>query len=146
MADSPFASATEHATAIREKEVSCRELAELYIGRIHQHNPALHAIVISNEADAIRTARERDDDLSRNIVRGPLHGVPVTVKEAFNLTGLKTTVNFPQLKNNVATADALIVETTERGRRDDPRQDQHPDDAERLPEFWTALSDREQSL
>ena len=98
MADSPFASASEHATAIREKEVSCRELAELYIGRIHKHNPALHAIVINNEADAIRTAGERDDDLTHNIVRGPLHGVPVTVKEAFNLTGLKTTVNFPQLK------------------------------------------------
>ena len=65
VADSPFASASEHATSIREKAVSCRELAELYIGRIHKHNPALHAIVISNEADAIRTARERDDDLSQ---------------------------------------------------------------------------------
>jgi amidase len=105
-----FASASQHAASIREKEVSCRELAELYIGRIHQHNPALHAIVISNEADAIRTAGERDDDLvNNNIVRGPLHGVPVTVKESFNLTGLKTTVNFPRLKNNVATSDALIV-------------------------------------
>jgi amidase len=108
-AGSPFASACEHATSIRKREVSCRELAELYIGRIHQHNPALHAVVISNEADAIRTACERDDDLGKGIVRGPLHGVPVTVKEAFNLTGLKTTVNFPQLKNNVATTDALIV-------------------------------------
>jgi len=109
MADSPFASASEHATSVRKKEVSCRELADLYIGRIHKHNPALHSIVISNEADAIRTACERDDDLTHNIVRGPLHGVPVTVKEAFNLTGLKTTVNFPQLKNNVAATDALIV-------------------------------------
>ena len=56
MADSPFASASEHATSIREKEMSCRELAELYVGRIQRHNPALHAIVISNEAEAIRTA------------------------------------------------------------------------------------------
>jgi Asp-tRNA(Asn)/Glu-tRNA(Gln) amidotransferase A subunit family amidase len=59
MADPPFASASEHATSIREKEVSCRELTELYLGRIHTHNPVLHAIVISNEADAIRTACER---------------------------------------------------------------------------------------
>ncbi len=109
MAGSPFVSASEHATSIREREMSCRELAELYIGRIHKHNPALHAIVISNEADVIRTAYERDDDLAHNIVRGPLHGVPVTVKEAFNLAGLKTTVNFPQLKNNIAATDALIV-------------------------------------
>jgi amidase len=103
------ASASEHATAIREKGVSCRELTELYVGRIRHHNPGLHAIVISNEADAIRTARERDDDVNNGIVRGPLHGVPVTVKEAFDLTGFRTTVNFRPLKNNVAAADALIV-------------------------------------
>jgi amidase len=109
MADSPYASASEHATSIREQAVSCQSLAELYVGRIRQFNPALNAIVISNEADAIRTARERDDDLRQHVVRGPLHGVPVTVKESFNLTGFKTTVNFPQLKNNVATADALVV-------------------------------------
>ena len=130
----------------QRERVSCRALAELYIGRIHQHNPALHAIVISNEADAIRTARERDDDLTNNIVRGPLHGVPVTVKESFNLAGLKTTVNFPQLKNNVAATDALIVKRLKEAGAIHPRQDQHPDDAERLPEFRAALSDREQSL
>jgi amidase len=104
-----FASANEHAISIREKGVSCRELAELYIERIHEHNPALHAIVISNEADALRTAGERDGDLINNIVRGPLHGVPVTVKESFNLTGLATTVNFTQLRSNRAATDALIV-------------------------------------
>jgi amidase len=109
MVDSPFSSATDHAGSIRRKEVSCRELTELYLERIRTHNPALHAIVISNEADAMRTASERDHDLSRNIVRGPLHGVPVTIKESLNLAGLKTTVNFPRLKNNVAAADALIV-------------------------------------
>jgi amidase len=104
-----IASASEHAISVREKAVSCRELTELYLGRIQKHNPSLHAIVISNEADAIRTACERDDDLTKDIVRGPLHGVPVTVKEAFDLTGLRTTVNFRPLRNNVAASDALIV-------------------------------------
>jgi amidase len=110
LAPSPFASASDHATSIREKGVSCRELAELYVRRIHKHNPDLHAIVTCNEADALRTACERDNDLTHNIVRGPLHGVPVTVKEAFNLTGLRTTANFPQLKNNIATTDAVVVQ------------------------------------
>jgi amidase len=109
MARSPFVSASEHATSVRENRGSCQELAELYLSRIHQHNPALHAIVLSNEAGALQAARERDEDLRHNIIRGPLHGVPVTVKEAFNLEGLKTTVNFPRLKNNVATSDALVV-------------------------------------
>jgi hypothetical protein len=109
MACSPFASASEHAASIRANGQSCQELAELYLSRIHQHNPALHAIVLSNEAGALQAARERADDLRHNIVRGPLHGVPVTVKEAFNLEGLKTTVNFLRLKNNVATSDSLVV-------------------------------------
>jgi amidase len=109
MTTTAFLPATEHARAIRERRVTARELAELYIGRITHHNPALHAIVIGNERDALATARARDEDLTRDIVRGPLHGVPVTVKEAFNITGLKTTVNFEQLKNNVASTDAYIV-------------------------------------
>ncbi len=110
LAPAPFASASQHATAVRERQVSCRELAELYIGRIQRHNGSLHAIVVGNQTDALRTACERDDDLTRNVVRGPLHGVPVTVKEAFNLSGHKTTVNYPLLKNNVALTDSFIVQ------------------------------------
>lgn len=94
---------------IRSGQISAYQLTELYLARIQQHNPALHAIVIGNDADALRTARERDDDLRKNGVRGPLHGVPVTVKESFNLAGLKTTVNFAQLKDNVASQDAFVV-------------------------------------
>src|SRR5262245_24655072 len=95
---------------IRSGQLSSQHATEHYLARIQQHNPALHAIVIRHQADALRTARERDDDLTKNTVRGPLHGVPVTVKESFNLAGLKTTVNFPQLKDNVASQDAFVVQ------------------------------------
>ena len=104
-----FLSAVEHSRTIRERRATSQELTELYVSRIRQHNPALHAIVIGNETAALQSARERDDDLRRDVVRGPLHGVPVTVKEAFNLTGLKTTVKFLQLKNNTASRDAFAV-------------------------------------
>ncbi len=102
---SPFASATEQALAIREGGVSSLELTEQYIHRIHRYNPSLNAIVVHNEADALQTARACD----ANLPRGPLHGVPVTVKEAFNLKGHKTTVNFSSLKNNIAADDSYIV-------------------------------------
>src|SRR5437762_995510 len=88
---------------------SSSDATRAYLDAIQKKNPALNAIVVSNEADAVRTAKERDDELKKGTVRGPLHGVPVTVKEAFNLAGHKTTVNFPQLKNNVATEDAAVV-------------------------------------
>jgi amidase len=109
MTSTAFLPATEHARAIRERSVAALDLTELYISRIARHNPALHAIVIGNEPDALTTARVRDEDLTRDIFRGPLHGVAVTVKEAFNMTGLKTTVNFEPLKKNVASTDAYIV-------------------------------------
>jgi len=109
MTTTAFVSAAEHAKAIRERRVTSRELAELYIARIALHNPALHAIVIGNERDALATAAARDADLARGNVSGPLHGVPVTVKEAFNIAGFKTTVNFEQLKDNVASTDAYVV-------------------------------------
>lgn len=105
----PFATAVEHARSIRDGDVSSEELTRLYLSRIATHNPALNAVVISNEADALRTARDRDQDLKDRVVRGALHGVPVTVKESFNMTGLKTTVNAAQLKNHVARSDAYVV-------------------------------------
>ncbi len=98
---SPFASASDHALSIREGAVSSLELTQLYLERIHRYNPSLNAIVVSNDADALRAARERNP--------GILHGVPVTVKEAFNLSGHRTTVNFPQFKNNIATRDSYVV-------------------------------------
>jgi amidase len=106
---SPFDSAVRLADAVREGDVSCTRLVQLYLDRIHKYNPALNAVVISNESDALHSAGLLDHDLHRNIVRGPLHGVPVTVKEAFNLAGLKTTVNFTPLRNHVAARDAFIV-------------------------------------
>jgi amidase len=108
-ADAAFASASEHAVSVRQKEVSSSELTALYYERIRKYNTRLNAIVCSNETDALRTARERDHDLTSGIVRGPLHGVPVTVKESFDLAGSRTTVNFSQLKANIAGADALAV-------------------------------------
>ena len=111
MPPSPFASATELAALVRSGDITAVDLTSAYLDRIRQHNPALHAIVIANDAAALRTARDRDRELAAGTVRGPLHGVPVTVKEAFDIAGLKTTVNFPLIRNNVATTDAKMVRT-----------------------------------
>jgi amidase len=109
MVSSPFASALELAGLIASKSVSSEALTELYLSRIRAHNPALQAVIVPNAEDARRTARDRDADLARGAAPGLLHGVPITVKESFDVAGLPTTVNFRQLKDNVATADALVV-------------------------------------
>src|SRR5689334_20762822 len=72
-ADAAFASASQHAASIRQKHVSSSELTALYYQRIRAYGNRLNAIVCSNETDARRSSRERDEDLAGGIVRGPLH-------------------------------------------------------------------------
>jgi len=106
---SPFAAATAHAALIRGRTETSEALTAAYLARIGRLNPTLHAIVVDNEAEARAEARARDAELAEGVVRGPLHGVPVTVKESYDLAGLPTTVNFKPLRRNVATADSYVV-------------------------------------
>jgi amidase len=83
-----YSSATELARVIREKEVSSAEVVEAYLARIEEVNPKLNAVV-QLTADAARTrAREADAALARGEAWGPLHGVPVTIKDAFETEGI----------------------------------------------------------
>src|SRR2546423_11460710 len=78
-----YSSATELARAIRDKQVSSAEVVEAHLARIEEVNPKLNAVVHLT-ADAARPrAREADAAMARGAVWGPLHGVPVTIKDAF---------------------------------------------------------------
>jgi amidase len=83
-----YTSAARLARAIREKEVSSEEVVNAYLARIGEVNPKLNAVVYLT-ADAVRgRAREADAALARGEVWGPLHGVPVTIKDAFATEGI----------------------------------------------------------
>src|SRR6188472_2984600 len=105
----PFASASELAAAIRSRLISSRELLELYLGRIERFNPALNAIVTLDadraraEADAADAAIARGDDL------GPLHGVPITIKDSIETAGMRTTSGAKMLTDYVPQHDAVTV-------------------------------------
>jgi len=83
-----YSSATEIARAIREREVSSEEVVSAHLARVEEVNPKLNAVVHLT-ADAARArAREADAALARGEVWGPLHGVPVTIKDAFETEGV----------------------------------------------------------
>ena len=85
-----YASASEIARAIREREVSAEEVTGAYLARVEEVNPKLNAFVqVAGEAARGR-ARELDAALARGELQGPLHGVPVTIKDAFDLAGVVT--------------------------------------------------------
>jgi amidase len=109
MSDLIFRTASELAAIIREKGASAVEVLEAHLDRIARHNRALNAIVTPNEDAARQRAREADAALARGEVWGPLHGVPVTVKDVFETAGLRTTSSFKPLADYVPQQDATVV-------------------------------------
>src|SRR5215475_5331242 len=109
MTQLPFRSATELAAAVRGKEVSSAELLECYLDRIEELNPALGAVVTLDAEGARREAAEADGRLARGAEVGPLHGLPVTVKDCLETAGMRTTCGAPELAGYVPEKDAEAV-------------------------------------
>ena len=85
-------------------------MLDFYLARAERHNPALNAIIAWQVDAARQRARDADAALAKGEVWGPLHGVPMTVKESFNLAGLPTTFGNPLWKDNIATGNAVVVD------------------------------------
>jgi amidase len=109
MTDIVFLSAGELAAAIRSRDISAVAALEAHIAQIERHNPALNAVVTRDEAAARARAALADAALARGEVWGPLHGVPITVKDAFETKGMRTTASFKRLSAHVPGADATVV-------------------------------------
>jgi amidase len=104
-----FQSATEAARTLRRKELSSRELTGMLLARIEAVNPALNAVVELGQTAALREAAAADEATARGDDTGPLHGVPMTIKDAFNVAGLPTTWGNPAFKEYVADSDATVA-------------------------------------
>jgi amidase len=109
MTDLAFRSALDLAAAIRAREVSARELLDLCIARIERHDPRINAVVVRDFERARARADAADASLARGETWGPLHGVPMTVKESFDLEGHPTTWGLPGYRDHRPTEDAVAV-------------------------------------
>src|SRR5215204_295739 len=108
-----FETATRLARAIRNGRLSSVEATEAHLQRIARLNGPINALVVVDRDSALKAARAADRAADRapakKIALGPLHGVPITIKEAFDVAGLHTTSSHPPLKDNVAREDASLV-------------------------------------
>ncbi len=100
-----FRTASDAADAVRRREVSSRELTEAMLTRISEGNPQLNAVVELRAEQALSEAAAADQAAARR----PLHGVPITVKEALNVIGMHTTWGNPAFRDYVADWDATVV-------------------------------------
>src|SRR5829696_5422103 len=103
------ASATEISAAIRSREVSSREVLDALLARVEEVNPALNAVVALDVERARAAAETADEATAAGGELGPLHGVPMTVKDVWETEGLVTTSGAPALKDHVPATDALAV-------------------------------------
>ena len=110
MTDPALCSATELALRLRRRELSAVELLQHHLQRVERLNPALNAVVVLDAERALARAREADAALARGTCWGPLHGLPMTVKESFDVAGLPTTWGFEAQRGNVAVQNAVTVQ------------------------------------
>ncbi|MEU9831380.1 amidase family protein [Streptosporangium sp. NPDC048047] len=101
---------TEAAAGIRGGGITSHELTERLLARIEEVDPALNAVVDLWPEESLRAAAEADAALLRGDETGPLHGVPMTVKEGFNVAGRVTTWGNPVFAGFVPDRDATVVE------------------------------------
>jgi len=107
--DACSASAVALARALRERRASSRELVDACLARVERVNPALNAVVTVCAERARHEAEAADAEAERGDWRGPLHGVPITVKDSFDVAGVVSTWGTPGRAGFVPEADATVV-------------------------------------
>jgi amidase len=103
-------SAVELARMVRDEEVSSREIVEAHLARIEAVNPEVNAIVETMASAARKFADNADRAVAAGEHLGPLHGVPITVKQNIDVAGTATTLGLTALKDAVAPCDGPPVE------------------------------------
>lgn len=105
-----FQSASELTRAIQDRRISSLELLELYMERVARLNPDINAIVATDFESARDRARKADDALAKGENWGVLHGLPVTIKDSIEVTGMPCTSGAPELKSNFPARNADVVQ------------------------------------
>ena len=110
MSDIAFYPAHRLAGMIRGREISSLELLNHYLSRIERFNPALNAIIWMDMEGAKARAAKADAALAKGEMWGPLHGLPMTIKESFDLLGSPTTWGIPAMRNNISRSNSVAAQ------------------------------------
>jgi amidase len=103
------------ADAIRTRQVSCVEVMTAYLDHIEKVNPRVNAIVaLQSRTSLLAQSGERDKQILRGELMGPLHGFPLAVKDLMPVKGIRMTMGSPILKDFVPDADGIMVERLRR--------------------------------
>jgi len=105
-----FGTISEISTKLRAKEFSCVELTRAFCDRLEKIGPRYNAVAVSLREQAVRQARDVDDELHRDRTRGPLQGIPYGAKDLLAVKGHPTTWGAPPLAGQVFDEDAQVIQ------------------------------------
>ena len=105
----PFPTIAQASTAIRARQISPLELTQICLQRIEAIDPQINAFITLTAESALAEARAATEEIAHGNYRGPLHGIPLAIKDLFDVRGVATTAGSPLLKDNVAQDDAFVV-------------------------------------
>ena len=108
-AELPFLSVAELSGLLKSREVSPVELTETYLDRIDRLNPRLFAYITVVADEALAQARRAEGEIQRGEYRGPLHGIPMAVKDQMYTKGIRTTNASVLLRDFVPEEDATVI-------------------------------------
>ena len=109
MSELAYAGAIEIAKKIRERQISSREAVEYFLARVESLDKPINSVVTIDAERARNEADAADAALGRDKVSGPLHGVPMTIKDSFQTSGMRTTSGAPELAEFIPKEDAWPV-------------------------------------
>ncbi|MFQ6029047.1 MAG: amidase [Dehalococcoidia bacterium] len=105
----PFQTATQLADLIKSREVSPVEATQAYLERIAEVDGQLASYITVCREEALAQARQAEQEISAGNYRGPMHGIPVAVKDQFNTKDIRTTGGSTILSDNVPDEDATVI-------------------------------------
>ncbi len=102
-------SLVEAAEQIRNRKLSPVELTKACLDRIERMNPEVNAFITVTADLAMEEGKQAEDEITAGKWRGPMHGIPVALKDLIDVAGVRTTAGSRQYSNRMATEDAVIV-------------------------------------
>ena len=99
----------ELAPLLCQKKISPLELTQESLERIEKQNPALNAFITVTTDSALAAARAAEAEIARGDWRGPLHGIPIALKDLIDTAGVRTTAASERHKDRIPTEDAEVV-------------------------------------
>src|SRR3954454_9437854 len=109
ISDQEFPTISGVAPLLAARRLSALDLTRHCLLRVERHDSSLHAFITLTAEHALAAARRADEEIPAGEYRGPLHGVPVALKDVYDMRGVRTTGASAAFAANVAASDAAAV-------------------------------------